>query len=209
MKTIKNEWYNWLILLIPISFFLVVLNRLPIIESYKLSFLMPYKVYNQFLLVLLGTMFFYVILYLKTRKKNHKGLSILKTLIASFGMVVSILFLSIEIGLEVNALRIIWIISAIFMIIFGNFYPVIKFKSFIGVNNKWTKKNPVIWKQTHVFTGRLWFISGTIVVLFSLIFNVANSELIYSIFIFTFLILPHLYSILISKRMNKHYNPSC
>jgi uncharacterized membrane protein len=208
MKTIKNEWFNWIIILIPIAFFLIIANRLPEIESYKLSFLSPYKVYNQFLLMLIGTVVFYAIVLVKASQSKQKGTSILKTLIVSFGMITSVLFLSTGIGLKVNTLRAIWIISAIFIIIYGNFYPVIKFKSFLGINNRWTNNNPVVWKMTHEFSGKMWFVIGIIAALYSTIFDISNTALILSLVIFALVMLPRLYSFYISKKMEKQNNPS-
>ncbi|MBN1183409.1 MAG: SdpI family protein [Bacteroidales bacterium] len=104
-----------------------------------------------------------------------------------------------------NYKRLIWIFGALFIIIYGNFYPIIKYNSFLGINSKWTRQSAEVWKKTHIFAGRLWFTSGILIFIYSMIFNVSHSEFAFSIIICILIFTPRLYSFYIS-RMGKFDN---
>lgn len=206
MKIIKEEWYNWLILIIPSFTFLMIFQQLPRIETLKFSFIEPYKIYNQFLLMYFGTIIFYTIILLRSKRTEHKGAAILKTLFVLFGITCSLLLLTIGIGLKIDFIRIIWILSGLFIIIYGNFFPVVKFKSILGIRNKWTNNNPNIWTMTHKITGRLWFTCGLVILVYSLVFNLSNTEFVFSILTFVLVFLPHLLSFILYKMISRIEN---
>jgi uncharacterized membrane protein len=201
MRKIKNESINILILLAPIVYFFVVKNNLPSVESYKFSFIEPYKVYNQFLMTYAGTIIIYIVILLKGSFR-HKGFDILKTFIVLFGITVAMIFIAVETKIEIDILKIIWVLSGLFIIIYGNFFPVVKFKSIFGIRNRWTKSNSEIWSLTHKITGRIWFLSGLIILTIALILETSNTEFVYSILTFCLIFIPHLlsYIIYMSKR---------
>lgn len=203
MKTLKKEWFYWAIFLIPIFYIFIIKQNLPTIESFKISFREPYKIYNQFLLVYIGTVIFYIVMLLQNNNNQHKGFSFLKTLIVLFGMVSSILFLATTTGLEFDKLRVIWLISGIFITLYGNFYPVIPNKSFFRTKNRWTKSDQKILILTHRISGKVWFLFGIAILILSLILDLKNTEFVFSITIFCLVFFPHLLSYIIYANMKR------
>ena len=47
----------------------------------------------------------------------------------------------------------------------GNYFKTIKPNYFIGIKTPWTLENEEVWKKTHEFGGKLWFIGGLLIVL--------------------------------------------
>lgn len=56
----------------------------------------------------------------------------------------------------------IFIIISFLISILGNYMGNIRPNYFIGIRTPWTLDNELIWKKTHYFTGRLWFVSGIV-----------------------------------------------
>jgi uncharacterized membrane protein len=47
-----------------------------------------------------------------------------------------------------------------------------RYNFFVGIKNSWTKSNELIWKKTHRFAGRIFFLGGLIGALYGILFNV-------------------------------------
>lgn len=204
MKNFKKIGYDWLILLIPALVFFIIKYKLPVIESYKLSFKEPYEVYNKFILMYFGTIVFYLIIFFKSNTIEHKGYKVLINIVVLFGTIFSILFLAIGAGIKFDILRVLWFASGLFIIIFGNYYPVIRFKSILGINNKWTKSNLNLWLLVHKIVGKIWFFTGLIILIISLLIDLSNTEFIYSIVVFCLLFIPHIISFFLYNKIIKN-----
>jgi uncharacterized membrane protein len=97
------------------------------------------------------------------------------------------------------------LLGALFMIL-GNYFKVMQPNYFIGIRTPWTLENPEIWKTTHVFAGKLWFIAGLIIILGSLIFESAGFSKVFMIIVFAIAIAPIAYSYLKFKSHTKKEN---
>jgi len=51
----------------------------------------------------------------------------------------------------------------------GNYFQTIRHNYFIGIRTPWTLENEQVWKETHVFGGRLWIISGVLMIILSIL----------------------------------------
>ena len=51
----------------------------------------------------------------------------------------------------------------------GNYFKTIKPNYFIGIRTPWTLENEEVWKKTHHFGGKLWFVGGLLIFILSLI----------------------------------------
>ncbi|MCV2483762.1 SdpI family protein [Flavobacterium sp. SH_e] len=97
------------------------------------------------------------------------------------------------------------ILGALFMVL-GNYFKVIQPNYFIGIRTPWTLESQEVWKTTHLFAGKLWFIAGLIIILGSLIFD---SSIFYKVFltiVFSIAITPIAYSYLKYRSWKKKEN---
>lgn len=83
--------------------------------------------------------------------------------------------------------------GALFMIL-GNYFKVIRPNYFVGIKTPWTLENQEVWKMTHLFAGKLWFIAGLIIILGSLIFDSSIFSKVFLTIVFTIAIVPVAYS---------------
>ena len=54
---------------------------------------------------------------------------------------------------------------AVMFIAIGNYLPVLQPNQTLGIRVSWTMNNPVCWRRTHRFAGRLWVITGLLMCL--------------------------------------------
>lgn len=52
--------------------------------------------------------------------------------------------------------------------VLGNFMQTLQPNYFIGIRTPWTLENAENWRKTHYVSGRLWFVSGVVLVVLSL-----------------------------------------
>lgn len=85
------------------------------------------------------------------------------------------------------------LIGALFVVL-GNYFKVIQPNYFIGIRTPWTLQHEGVWKKTHAFAGKLWFIGGLIIILGSLIFESATFSTFFLTIVFVIAIVPIIYS---------------
>src|SRR5690606_5776008 len=83
----------------------------------------------------------------------------------------------------------------------GNYFKTIKPNYFIGIKTPWTLENEEVWKKTHLFGGKLWFIGGLLIFILSLI--IPHDYSFYLLMIVTIIIsiVPIIYSYLEFKKL--------
>lgn len=89
----------------------------------------------------------------------------------------------------------------IMIMIIGNILPKIRSNYTIGIRNPWTLHSDIVWQKTQRFSGRLWFVCGIAVCLFSVM--PSFSHLLMLAMIFFIIILPNLYAYYIYRKMRK------
>ena len=84
----------------------------------------------------------------------------------------------------------------------GNYFKTIKPNYFIGIKTPWTLENEEVWKKTHEFGGKLWFIGGLLIVM---TFVLPNEVQLYTFLGITAVIsiVPIVYSYLEFKKIKK------
>ncbi|KAF2330032.1 MAG: SdpI family protein [Flavobacterium nitrogenifigens] len=92
--------------------------------------------------------------------------------------------------------------GALFMIL-GNYFKVIRPNYFVGIKTPWTLENQEVWKTTHLFAGKLWFIAGLIIILGSLIFDSSIFAKVFLTIVFAIAIVPIAYSYLKYRSLKK------
>lgn len=97
----------------------------------------------------------------------------------------------------------VYILTGVLFIILGNFFKVIQPNYFLGIRTPWTLESPEVWKLTHVFAGKLWFIGGIIMVLGVLIFENNIFHTIFTILFAILILIPIVYSYVKFKEIEK------
>lgn len=99
--------------------------------------------------------------------------------------------------------NLIYILIGILFLVLGNFFKVIQPNYFIGIRTPWTLENNDVWKATHVFAGKLWFIGGLVIVLGGLIFENQLFSIVFISLVVVLAVVPILYSYVKFKELEK------
>ena len=209
--TLKKELPIVIIVLIPFAYLFFIWHSLPDEvpihwnmhgktdrygskkELLIIPFLLPFLIYVLLLIIPVIN---------PKGKLNNMGnkLQNLKLLITTFMSVLAlyILYSAKQQTLE-NPNYLITAIGILFIIL-GNYFKTIKPNYFIGVRTPWTLENEVTWKETHKLAGKLWFLGGLLIVIFSLLFNTKTSFILSLTITLILIIVPLFYSYLLYRR---------
>ena len=143
MAFIKREAMNWILLMLPFIYFLIVYDRLPRFAPFPVNW--GQSIYYQLIFTMGVSFLVYLMLLIKPAlvpktsfQENPKSLHLVKTLILCFTSLLSLIYISAEIGIPFNWSKIAFILGMVFMLAFGNIYPTIRFNFVIGIKNAWT-----------------------------------------------------------------------
>lgn len=106
------------------------------------------------------------------RKKLHGGFFAIRVILQVFLAVVLGSYLHSLTG-NWNFTRILPLALMAFLVVFGNYLPIIKPNYFVGVRTPWTLENEEVWKTTHRFSGRLAMAIGLAGLLLHLLWSTA------------------------------------
>lgn len=104
---------------------------------------------------------------------------------------------------SVSSPNFIFVLIGILFIAMGNYFKVIQPNYFLGIRTPWTLENNEVWKITHVFAGKLWFIGGFLIVLSALLFEVSFFSTVFIVFVTVLAIVPMVYSYIKFKEIEK------
>lgn len=99
--------------------------------------------------------------------------------------------------------NLIYIIIGILFLVLGNYFKVIQPNYFIGIRTPWTLENAEVWKVTHVFAGKFWFVGGLVIVLGGLIFENKAFSIVFISLVVVLVIVPMVYSYIKFKEIEK------
>ena len=91
----------------------------------------------------------------------------------------------------------------VLFVVLGNYFKVIQPNYFIGIRTPWTLENKEVWKLTHVFASKLWFIGGLLVVFATLTFSDQFVIYAFASIFGVILIVPMIYSYVKFKEFEK------
>jgi uncharacterized membrane protein len=91
----------------------------------------------------------------------------------------------------------------IFVLALGNYFKVVQPNYFIGIRTPWTLENNEVWKLTHVFASKLWFIGGLLIILITLTFPDQFVIYAFASVFGVILIVPMVYSYIKFKEIEK------
>ncbi|SEG12286.1 SdpI family protein [Flavobacterium urumqiense] len=61
--------------------------------------------------------------------------------------------------------NLIFALIGILIVVMGNYFKVIQPNYFLGIRTPWTLENKEVWKATHTFASKLWFIGGLLIII--------------------------------------------
>ncbi|MFZ0595498.1 MAG: SdpI family protein [Flavobacterium sp.] len=94
----------------------------------------------------------------------------LKFFMILFKSTVAVFFIYLVKNQSFSSPNLVYVLAGILLMVLGNYLKVIQPNYFIGIRTPWTLESRQIWKATHLFAGKLWFVGGFIIILGGLIF---------------------------------------
>ncbi|TDO71488.1 putative membrane protein [Flavobacterium chryseum] len=94
----------------------------------------------------------------------------LKFFMVLFMSLLALFFIYISKNQNFSSPNLIYVFVGVLLMVLGNYFKVIQPNYFIGIRTPWTLENREVWKATHVFAGKIWFLGGIIIVLGGLVF---------------------------------------
>lgn len=85
----------------------------------------------------------------------------------------------------------------------GNYFQSIKPNYFIGIRTPWTLENEIVWKETHKLAGRIWLVSGLLIIILNFILSPELFTTVFLVIVSIMVIIPVIYSY---KRFKAHKN---
>ncbi|MBW6410651.1 SdpI family protein [Clostridium weizhouense] len=179
----KNTIYNLILIGIGFLITVIVYNKLPNqipthwnisgeIDKYssKLfgSFLLP----SIMLLVWIGML---LTPKIDPKKNNYskfdKSYNVIINVTLTFLFILHICVLGVSLDYNIEINRVIPFMLGILLIVIGNYLPKSKTNFFYGIKTPWTLTNEDTWKKTHRLGGKLFVLSGLVIIISSLFFT--------------------------------------
>jgi len=144
-------------------------------------------------------------------KNNEKIFMISSNLLLSILIVITVYqivmaFINIEqpvIKAE-NFLQITFGCLGVLLMIIGNIMPKAKMNSVVGLRNKWTKSNEIVWKKSQLFGGICLMITGLAMVIINIFVSGIICVIVSLSLIMLAVVIIYIYSIVISNKINKN-----
>ncbi|RZJ56173.1 MAG: DUF1648 domain-containing protein [Flavobacterium sp.] len=133
--------------------------------------------YTLIIVALFMTVFLYALMLVLPKIDPKKRLPImgnkfyqLKFILLLFFSALAIIIIYLSKNQEISNPGLLNIPIAILFIALGNYFKVIQPNYFIGIRTPWTLENKEVWKSTHTFAGKIWMLSGFVILISALIF---------------------------------------
>lgn len=95
----------------------------------------------------------------------------LKFFMVLFMSLLSLFLLYVSKNHAVSNPNFIYVLAGILIMVLGNYFKVIQPNYFIGIRTPWTLESQEVWKATHAFAGKLWFLGGIVIILGGVFFS--------------------------------------
>ena len=100
--------------------------------------------------------------------------------------------------------NLIYALIGILIVVMGNYFKVIQPNYFLGIRTPWTLENKEVWKATHTFASKLWFIGGLVIVLGGLILENDSFSVAFITLVILLAVVPMVYSYIKFKEIEKN-----
>lgn len=205
MKTLKNDWLMWLIILSPFVLIGLKWNSFPEqvpthwnlkgeVDDYSS------KITGLVLMPGINILLYFVFLalpFIDPQRKNYALFSdkfkILRILIHTFLSFITFVVCAVSLGYDVNVSVLIQTSVLVLMMVFGNFMGNIRPNYFVGIRTPWTLANQQVWTMTHRFAGVLWVAASALMLVLSFVIR-THFEVFFIAYLAVICALPILYS---------------
>lgn len=207
----KSQIYNLVLIVCAFLLTIVLYNKLPHLipihwnTSGEIDGYGP-KIFGAFMAPVIMIFIWTGMKYLPKidpRKNNYekfeKTYSIIVSLLITFFLILHVVTLLAAIGYKVSIDKIVPAIVGILFIFIGNYMPKLKSNYFYGIKTPWTLSSDVSWRKTHRLGGKLFIISGMIVILSSFFLKGNVKTIICIIAIFASAVIPLIASYFYAK----------
>ncbi len=168
MKTLKNDWFIGVIILLPLAFIAGFWNRFP--EQIAIHFnhngepdKYGSKSWSLFLFPAINAalyIVFRILPYIDPAKQNYNlFLSRFRIIQITLHALLTFIFIVIalhSLGVAMNIEKVVLYAVMILLLILGNYMGNIRQNYFIGIRTPWTLSDQTIWTKTHRLSGKLW-----------------------------------------------------
>jgi uncharacterized membrane protein len=165
-------------------------------ELIMIPIMMPLLIYVIFL----------VVPYIDPKKQLHKmgnKYYTLKLLLTVFMSILALIILYTAKNQSWSNPSYILLMMGVLFIILGNYFKTLKANYFIGIRTPWTLESEYVWKETHKTAGKIWFVGGILVVLFSLILDQKTNFIVFMSITGILALVPIVHSYLLYKRQKE------
>ena len=141
------------------------------------------------------------------KKQNHadKIVGMVLWICPIISVLGGVLIYGTALGMEFKVDKIMLILMGLMFVIVGNYLPKCKQNYTIGIKLPWTLNDEENWNRTHRMSGRLWVITGIVVMLCVLL--PANAmAIILIVILFATAVVPTVYSYLLHRNKMKSGN---
>ncbi|MFK4316122.1 MULTISPECIES: SdpI family protein [unclassified Bacillus (in: firmicutes)] len=101
--------------------------------------------------------------------ENKLDLRIISNAMLMLLCIIHLVIISTEFGYTVTFELIVGIATGIFIMILSNFMQRVEQNYIYGIRTPWTLKNKEVWRLTNRFSAKIFFITGLIIILFSIL----------------------------------------
>lgn len=213
-NSLRKELPIIVIALLPVTYLLMVWNKIPAKVPVHWNWegqVDRYGSKNELLLIAIllpaiSYLIFTLLPLIDPKKKLNIASKKFQQLRMLFTIFMSVIALFIVYAAYTNSIpssKFIFIGIGLLISILGNYFRTIKPNYFIGIRTPWTLESEEVWKKTHVDAGKLWFGSGIVIVLSSLLLSQKINIIVFSLVIVVITIIPVVQSYLLFRKQSK------
>lgn len=118
----------------------------------------------------------------------------LKFIIVLLMSLLSLFILYLTKNQSISNPNLIFALIGILIVVMGNYFKVIQPNYFLGMRTPWTLENKEVWKSTHTFASKLWFIGGLLIIIGGIILPDEFFLVVFLSIIALIVIVPMVYS---------------
>jgi len=211
MKTIKKEWINWIIILLPFVFIAINWDKFPDriathfgIDgqpndySSKVTGLILFPGIN---ILMYGL--FLIIPLIDPRKQSYNMFEgkwkIIRMVLHLFLSSITVVTAVYSLGYNINIGSVVCYSITILFLILGNYMGNIRSNYFVGIRVPWTLANEEVWNQTHRMAGKVWVFFSLLML--ALLYFIPNAEWLLLPYIIIITLVPIVYSFIKYKQL--------
>ena len=215
MKTLKNDWLIWIIIIAPFIFITYFWDKFP--EQIATHFGLDgqpndysSKVTGLILFpgINVAMYFLFIVLPIIDPKRKNYGLfqdkyKIIRMLLHALLSFITLVTIFYSLGYQFNLSMVLFYGMLSFFLVMGNYMGNVRHNYFIGVRTPWTLASEEVWTKTHRLAGKVW-VAGSLLTMVILPFLPAEMcGIAFMILVALISIVPIVYSYLEYKKTKK------